>query len=92
MFMDKNNPFEILSNVSANALSNSLQALSLVKVLRKELATFISKNSSEKEEDILKRIDKSYVDEFKKELENVSEPLKELLEPLLKKVQENEKS
>lgn len=90
--MDKNNPLNLLEHVSANALSNSFEALILAKVLRKELATFISKNSSEKEEDILRRIDKSYLDEFKRKLENVEMPLKELLEPLLKKVQETEKS
>lgn len=90
--MDKNNSLYLLEHVSANALSNSFEALSLAKVLREELATFISKNSSEKEEDILKRIDKSYLDEFKRQLENVEDPLREFLEPLLKKVKETEKS
>ena len=90
--MDDKNPLDLLGKISSNALSLSIQSLSLAKVLRKELAKFISENSSEKEEDILKRIDKSYADEFMKEIERLSVPLEGLLEPALEKIKENKKS
>lgn len=91
MFMDKNNPYDLLGNVSANALSLGLQALCQVKVLKKELVAFMSAHSSEKEEDIINRMNKYYADEFNAELECLSKQLGDMFEPLLKKVQENKK-
>ena len=90
--MDDKNPLDLFGKISNNALSLSIQSLSLAKVLRKELAKFISENSSEKEEDILKRIDKSYSDQFMKEIERLSVSLEGLLEPALEKIKENKKS
>lgn len=91
MLMDKNNPYDLLGNLSSNALSLGLQALCQVKVLKKELVAFMSAHSSEKEEDILKRMDKSYTEEFNAELELLSKQLGDLLEPLLKKAKEIDK-
>lgn len=51
----------------------------------------MSAHSSEKEEDILKRMNESYAEEFNAEFERLSKQLGDLLEPLLKKAKENDK-
>lgn len=89
--MDKNNPYDLLGSVSSNALSLGLQALCQVKVLKKELVTFMAAHSSEKEEEITKRMNKSYLEELNVEIERLSKQLGDILEPLLKKVKENDK-
>ncbi len=86
--MNKENPFELLGTVSANALNLGLRAYCEVEVLKKELIAFIASHSSETEEEVTKRINKSYLEVFKAELEDLSNKTGGLLESLLEKAQE----